>query len=45
MMFFVIKARPMVMVAGAATLGAGLAVYALDKLLWSSAASRSEPSR
>jgi APA family basic amino acid/polyamine antiporter len=45
MMFFVIKARPMVMVAGAATLGAGLAVYALDKLLWSSAASRSEPLR
>jgi APA family basic amino acid/polyamine antiporter len=45
MMFFVIKARPMVTVAGAGTLGAGLAVYFVNKLLWPSVPPRGEPSR
>lgn len=45
MMFFVIKERPMVTLAGAGTLAAGLVVYVIDKLVWSSPPPREEPSR
>ena len=45
MMFFVIKERPMVTLAGAGTLAAGLVVYAIDKLVWSTAPPREGPSR
>jgi APA family basic amino acid/polyamine antiporter len=44
MMFFVIKARPMVTLAAAGTFGAGLIVYVVDKVLWSSAPLSGKPS-
>jgi basic amino acid/polyamine antiporter, APA family len=45
MMFFVIRARPMVMLAGAGTLAIGLVVYVLDRSLWPSAPPHCEVSR
>jgi basic amino acid/polyamine antiporter, APA family len=45
MMFFVIKARPMVTLAGAGTLAAGLVVYVINNAVWPSAPLRGEASR
>lgn len=45
MMFFVIKERPMVTLAGAGTLAIGLVVYVINNSWSSSATPRSEPSR
>jgi basic amino acid/polyamine antiporter, APA family len=45
MMFFVVKARPMVMLAGAGTLAAGLLVYFIDRALLPSVTPGLERSR